>query len=112
MRHSYALPNGISGPNTGVFMMGATHFQVAEIEVFAVKEMDSAILDSTLETNLLNLIGEFFAIINTYFLKFRNKTFLLLKASRQSRFLFCGVELETDLRPQDSIVFVIIKAVH
>jgi len=34
--YSYALPNGNSGPNTGVFMMGATHFQVAEIEVFLV----------------------------------------------------------------------------
>jgi len=73
--YAYSYPNGNSGYSGGVFMLNASYFQVAEIEVFAVKEMNSAILDSTLKTNLLNLIGEFFAIINTYFLKFRNKIF-------------------------------------
>ena len=57
---SYSIPNGISGSAGGSFMFGASSFQVAEIEVFLMKEMDSAILGSTSITNLLNLIGKFF----------------------------------------------------
>ncbi len=57
---SYTYPNGNSGSNGGVFMLGASNFQVAEVEVFEVKKMDSAILGSTSNTNLLNLIGKFF----------------------------------------------------
>ena len=57
---SYTYPNGNSGSSGGVFMLGASYFQMAEIEVFEVKKMDSAILGSTSITNLLNLIGMFF----------------------------------------------------
>jgi len=57
--HSYSYPNGNSGYAGGSFMLGASNFQMAEIEVFVVKKMDSAILDSTSITNLLNLIGKF-----------------------------------------------------
>jgi len=57
---SYSHPNGNSGYASGVFMLGAGNFQVAEVEVFVVKKMDSAILDSTSIGNLLNLIGSFF----------------------------------------------------
>jgi len=64
--HSYSNPNGNSGYAGGSFMLGASSFQVAEVEVFVVKEMDSAILDSTSITNLLNLIGMFFRIINIF----------------------------------------------
>jgi len=34
--HSYSYPNGNSGSSGGVFMLGASNFQVAEIEVFLV----------------------------------------------------------------------------
>jgi len=57
---SYSIPNGNSGLAGGSFMFGVSSFQVAEIEVFLMKEMDSAILGSTSLTNLLNLIGKFF----------------------------------------------------
>jgi hypothetical protein len=33
---SYTYPNGKSGSSGGVFMLGASNFQVAEIEVFLV----------------------------------------------------------------------------
>jgi len=33
---SYTYPNGTSGPPGGVFMLGASNFQVAEVEVFLV----------------------------------------------------------------------------
>jgi hypothetical protein len=35
--YSYSYPNGNSGSNSGLFMLGASHFQVAEVEVFVVK---------------------------------------------------------------------------
>jgi len=34
--HSYTFPNGNSGSASGSFMLGASNFQVAEIEVFLV----------------------------------------------------------------------------
>jgi len=40
--HSYSSPNGYSGYAGGSFMLGASTFQVAEIEVFVVSGMDSS----------------------------------------------------------------------
>ena len=55
---SYTFPNGLAGSAGGDWLLGSQLFQVAEIEVFAVGKMDSAILDFTKQTNLLSLIGK------------------------------------------------------